>query len=197
MPRFSAGRSSWREMMPLKVRRSCWYCTRSRSAAAGHVPEPDWADRPVTAALTRPLPSQLWSHPIPTLDIVLAGHQRPAERNQRARMPQDARLPQSRSWPCQRQDLRGPDAGTRSRAAAGVACAPARRCHGSELPGTAGGVVDASASRACSRARISSGVYAPRRRWSRAITTPPAATLAKAARPSIFHHRMCLGYDCA
>jgi hypothetical protein len=80
---------------------------------------------------------------------------------------------------------------------AGVACAPARRCHGSELPGTAGGVVDASASRACSRARISSGVYAPRRRWSRAITTPPAATLAKAARPSIFHQRICLGYNCA
>jgi len=33
-----------------------------------------------------------------------------------------------------------------------------RACHGSELPGAVGGVVDASASRACSRARISSGV---------------------------------------
>jgi hypothetical protein len=43
-------------------------------------------------------------------------------------------------------------------AAACVAFTPARRCYGPELPGAADGVVDVSASRACSRARISSGV---------------------------------------
>jgi hypothetical protein len=38
-------------------------------------------------------------------------------------------------------------------AAACMALTPARRCYGPELPGAAGGVVDASPSRACSRAR--------------------------------------------
>lgn len=43
-------------------------------------------------------------------------------------------------------------------AAACVAFTPAWRCYGPELPGAAGGVAGASASLACSRARISSGV---------------------------------------
>ena len=57
------------------------------------------------------------------------------------------------------------------------------------LPGASAGVADASASRAWSRARICCGVQARRRRWSRAITTPVAATPANAARPSIFCQR--------
>lgn len=69
--------------------------------------------------------------------------------------------------------------------------------YGWELPGGVVGVVDASASRACSCVRICSGVQARRRRSSRAITTPVAATPAKPASPSIFHQRICLGYDSA
>jgi hypothetical protein len=56
-----------------------------------------------------------------------------------------------------------------------------------------GSVPDASARRACSRVRISSAVYARRRRSARAITTPVAATPTKPARPTTFHQRMCLG----
>jgi len=47
---------------------------------------------------------------------------------------------------------------THCHAAACVVLTPAWRCYGPELPGAAGGGADASASRACSRARISSGV---------------------------------------
>ena len=49
--------------------------------------------------------------------------------------------------------------------------------------------MSASASRACSRSRISSGAYARRRRSDRAITTPDAATPTSPARPTHFHHR--------
>ena len=44
-----------------------------------------------------------------------------------------------------------------------------------------------SASRAWSRSRTSSGVSAARCRWSRAMTTPVAATPASPARPNHFH----------
>ena len=45
----------------------------------------------------------------------------------------------------------------------------------------------AAATRSCSRARTSSGVYARRRRSSRAAMTPVAATPASPATPSSFH----------
>ncbi len=55
----------------------------------------------------------------------------------------------------------------------------------------------AAASRSCSRARISSGVYDARRRSERATTTPVAATPASPASPTHFatlHQRTALGY---
>ena len=45
----------------------------------------------------------------------------------------------------------------------------------------------AAATRSCSRARTSSGVYARRRRSARAATTPVAATPASPATPSSLH----------
>lgn len=56
--------------------------------------------------------------------------------------------------------------------------------------GESGPGVLASACRSRSRARISSGVYARRRRSARATTTPVAATPARPASPSTFHHRI-------
>ena len=55
-------------------------------------------------------------------------------------------------------------------------------------------MLEASVRRACNRARISSGVYARRRRSVRAIATPVAATPTKAATPNAFHQRTSVGY---
>lgn len=52
----------------------------------------------------------------------------------------------------------------------------------------------ASSYRSCRRERTSSGVYASRRRCDRATTTPVAATPARPARPTTFHHFIALGY---
>ena len=54
-------------------------------------------------------------------------------------------------------------------------------------PHASGSVPVLFSSRSCSRARTSSGVICVRWRWSRAITTPVAATPARPASPSHFH----------
>lgn len=60
----------------------------------------------------------------------------------------------------------------------------------SGFSGEGDGVVAASATRSCNRARISSAEYARRLRSARAITAPVAATPASPASPATFHHRI-------